>query len=300
MSSSINGRTHLAGVIGWPLDHTLSPAMHNAAYEALGLDWVYVPLPVRDETDLMRVLGAIRVLPIVGFNITMPFKQAMLSLCDEVAMLATMAGAVNTVHVVDGRFIGYNTDGRGLLESLETDAGFEPEGRDVVILGAGGAAGAALVSLMLGKAKSVTIANRNIERAEELVDRMGGRMRNTEARSIVLGAGAEEVVRSADLIINATPLGMNSGDPSPVPIEWLGPGQVVFDMVYGRGLTALVEGARSRGAKSLDGLGMLVAQGATAVDIWSDSAQVRAPRDVMRAAAEAKHLAQVSGPGDSA
>ncbi len=109
----------------------------------------------------MRFMGAARVLPFVGFNVTMPFKQAILPLCDEVAMLAKMAGAVNTVHVVDGRFIGYNTDGRGLVESLETEADFEPEGRDVVILGAGGAAGAAFVSLMLAKAKSVTVANRD-------------------------------------------------------------------------------------------------------------------------------------------
>ncbi|MDZ4064536.1 MAG: shikimate dehydrogenase, partial [Coriobacteriia bacterium] len=213
MSSQINGRTQLAGVIGWPLDHTLSPAMHNAVYEALGLDWAYIPLSVRDETDLMRVLGAVRALPFVGFNITMPFKQAMLSLCDEVAMLAKMAGAVNTVHIVDGRFIGYNTDGRGLLESLERDASFQPEGRDVVILGAGGAAGAAFVSLMLGKAKTITVLNRNVERAEELLDRMRGCVRNTDARSAALGPGAEEIVREADLVVNATPMGMNTDDP---------------------------------------------------------------------------------------
>ncbi|MDP2182427.1 MAG: shikimate dehydrogenase [Actinomycetota bacterium] len=300
MSSRINGRTRLAGVIGWPLDHTLSPAMHNAVYEVLGLDWAYIPLSVRDENDLMRVLGAVRALPFVGFNITMPFKQAMLSLCDEVAMLAKMAGAVNSVHVVDGRFIGYNTDGRGLLESLESDAGFQPEGRDVVILGAGGAAGAAFLSLMLGKAKTITVLNRNVERAEELVDRMSGHMRNTEARTGALGPGAEETVRSADLVVNATPMGMNTDDPSPLPIEWLGTGQVVMDMVYGRGSTALLDGARSRGATTLDGLGMLVAQGAIAVDIWSDSAQTRTPRDVMRSAAEKVLAERLAESGDIA
>lgn len=300
MVSRINGRTQLAGVIGWPLDHTLSPAMHNAVYEALGLDWAYIPLAVRDESDLMRVLGAVRALPFVGFNITMPFKQIMLTMCDEVAMLAKMAGAVNSVHVVDGRFIGYNTDGRGLLESLESDAGFQPEGRDVVILGAGGAAGAAFVSLMLGKAKTITVLNRNVERAEELLDRMRAHVRNAEVRSGALGPGAEEVVRAADLVINATPVGMDASDQSPVPVEWLGTGQVVMDMVYGRGGTALLDGASARGATTLDGLGMLVAQGAIAVDIWSDSAQTRTPREVMRSAAEAVLAERLAESGDVA
>jgi shikimate dehydrogenase len=282
----INGRTELAGIIGQPICHTLSPAMHNAVYEELGLDWVYVPLPVEDEADLMRFMGAARVLPFVGFNVTMPFKQAILPLCDEVAMLAKMAGAVNTVHVVDGRFIGYNTDGRGLVESLESDAGFVPEGRDVVILGAGGAAGAALVSLMLGKAASVTIANRDVPKAEELVSRMASHARETKLSAVELGADAEEHVRAADLIVNATPLGMKPDDPTPVPSDWIAAGQVVVDMVYGPVTTKLVAESRERGAKTLDGLGMLVAQGATAVDIWSGSAQVRTPRDVMRRAAE--------------
>ena len=282
----INGRTQLAGIIGQPLDHTLSPAMHNAVYEELGLDWVYVPLPLEGEEDLMRFMGAARVLPFVGFNVTMPFKQAILPLCDEVAMLAKMAGAVNTVHVVDGRFIGYNTDGRGLVESLETEANFLPEGRDVVILGAGGAAGAAFVSLMLAKAKSVTVANRDVPKAEELVSRTSSHARETELRAVELGADAEEYVRGADLVVNATPLGMKPDDSTPVPSEWIASGQVVVDMVYGLHTTAFILEARQRGAKTLDGLGMLVAQGATAVDIWSDSAQVRTPRDVMRRAAE--------------
>lgn len=260
--------------------------MHNAVYEDLGLDWVYIPLPVSNEADLMRFMGAARVLPFVGFNVTMPFKRAILPLCDEVAMLAKMAGAVNTVHVVDGRFIGYNTDGRGLIESLESDAGFSPAGQDVVILGAGGAAGAAFVSLMLAKAGTVTVANRNASRADELVAQMTSHARGTALRSVELGADAEEHVRQADLIINATALGMKAGDPSPVAAEWIGAGQVVVDMVYGHGDTALVRESRERGAKTVDGLGMLVAQGATAVDIWSESAQVRTPRDVMRQAAE--------------
>ena len=105
MSPAISGTTRLAGVVGWPLDHTLSPAMHNAAYDVLDLDWVYLPLPVSDETALIRLMSAVKVLPFVGLSVTMPYKEQMLGLCDEVAALAEMAGAVNTVHVVDGRLI---------------------------------------------------------------------------------------------------------------------------------------------------------------------------------------------------
>lgn len=258
--------------------------MHNAAYEALGLDWVYVPLPLEDETDLMRFMGAARVLPFVGFNVTMPFKQAMLTMCDEVAMLATMAGAVNTVHCVDGRFIGYNTDARGLVEALQAEVGFSSEGRDIVIIGAGGAAGAAAVGFMLGRANRITIANRSLERAEELYGRLAPHVRTTEVAVVSL-SDAEEAISSAAAVINATPVGMTPSEPSPVPTAWLRPGQVVCDMLYGPHRTQLLVDAESAGATAVSGLGMLVAQGALAVDIWSESAQTRAPRDVMHAAA---------------
>ncbi|MDA3936794.1 MAG: shikimate dehydrogenase [Actinomycetota bacterium] len=285
MTIRVNGTTRLAGIIGLPIDHTLSPAMHNAVYEHLGLNWVYVPLPIADETDLYRLLGAIRALPFVGFNVTMPYKQAMLSLCDEVAMLARMAGAVNTVHFEGGRLIGYNTDGRGLLESLTLETGFDLLGKDVVIVGAGGAAGAAFVAFMLGKARRITVVNRKLVRADELVSRMRSHLRITEAATVETES-AEAVIASASLIVNATPLGMRDGDVSPIPAEWLNSEQVVVDMIYRPSKTALEIAAEQAGAKAINGLGMLVSQGALAVDIWSESAQIRTPRDVMRAAAE--------------
>jgi shikimate dehydrogenase len=215
MSPRITGRTRLAGIIGWPVAQSLSPVMHNAAYRAVDFDCVYVPLPVADETDLIRVVGAIRVLPFVGFNVTMPYKQVMLDLCDEVAMLAQMAGAVNTVHCVDGRLIGYNTDGRGLVDALRAEVGFEPAGSTVALVGSGGAAGAALVSLVLGKASLVTIVNRTLENAEALAERIRPHARGTTIEVVALDEGADEVVRGADLVVNATPLGMQPGEESP-------------------------------------------------------------------------------------
>lgn len=297
MTVRISGRTKLAGIVGSPLDHTLSPAMHNAAYDAMGLDWVYVPLQVDEEADIFRFIGALKALPFVGVNVTMPYKRAALQLCDEVAMFAQMAGAVNTIHVSDGRLIGYNTDGRGLLESLETEAGFKPEGKHVVVYGAGGAAGAATVALVLAKAASVAVVNRTRERAEQLVERVLTSARSTEVVGVCTDEDcAEKAVRRADLVVNATSLGMAAADPAPFPVEWLRTDAVVSDMVYRHGSTALVEGARAAGAKAVDGLGMLVAQGATAIDIWGEGMTVRAPRDVMRAAAEAS-LAEGTGVG---
>ncbi|MBN2405886.1 MAG: shikimate dehydrogenase [Coriobacteriia bacterium] len=276
----------MAGVIGWPVEHSLSPSMHNAAYENLGLNWTYLPLATPDQGSLMRVVSALRALSFVGFNVTMPYKALMLELCDEVAMFAQMAGAVNTVHCVDGRLIGYNTDGRGLLESLAEETGFTPEGRRVVVLGTGGAAGAAMVAFVLGKAAHLTIAGRDLDKADKMLARVEGYLRGMQVASVTLGPDAEEAVRSADLIVNATSLGMAPDDPTPVPAEWLSASQVVCDMTYACADTALRAAARTAGAKAMGGLGMLVAQGALAIDIWMESAQTRAPRDIMRAAAE--------------
>jgi len=293
---NIDGRTRLAGVIGWPLEHSLSPVMHNAAYAEMDLNWVYLPLPVADQQRLVAVVDAIRVLPFVGFSVTMPHKRAMLELCDEVAMFAQLAGSVNTVHCVDGHLVGYNTDGRGMLEALRLEADWSPEGARVAVIGAGGGAGAAVVACAVGRAAHVTVVNRDVSRARTVVERAAQSLRATEVAAVETGSMAREYVEHADLIVNATPVGMTPGDPSPVPEEWLRAGQVVFDMVYQRRSTALLEAARSAGATALSGLGMLVSQGALAIDIWAERAQDPAPRDVMRAAAQAA-LAQATEGG---
>jgi shikimate dehydrogenase len=282
----IDGRTRLAGLIGWPIEHTLSPAMHNAAFETMGLNWAYVPLPVREGQDLVRVVAALRAVPFVGFNVTMPYKRVMLNVCDEVATAARLAASVNTVHVVDGRLIGYNTDGRGLMESLKSEADFVAAGRRVVILGSGGAAGAALVGMALERAAHVVLAGRNGDAAEALVENLSGRMPETVAEAAELAGSRREGVEAADLVVNATPLGMSEGDELPIPGEWLHEGQIVADMVYRPAVTPLLQAAAARGARPVGGLGMLVAQGAIAIEIWNQGVQNPAPRDVMRAAAE--------------
>jgi len=283
----IDGCTKIAGVMGWPLSHTLSPAMHNAAYEAMGLDWVYVPLPVRNASAVQRVADGLRELPCVGFNVTMPYKRVMLEICDEVAAQARLAGAVNTVHIRDGVLMGYNTDGRGLLASLEEEAGFRPEGRRITMIGSGGAAGAVLAALVLDHAAHITVISRDPEHAESIVARMAVHSRDTEF--VALGA-ADDVARyveQADVVVNATPLGMRPTDELPVRQEWLHPGQIVSDMVYRPVVTPLLVAAEAAGATPVGGLGMLVAQGAMALELWNSDSAISAPRDVMRAAAEA-------------
>jgi shikimate dehydrogenase len=297
----INGRTRIAGLVGWPIDRSLSPAMHNAAYEELGLNWVYLPFPAPDTGALLAITDAARRIPCVGFNVTMPHKQAMLDLCDEVATLARMAGAVNTVHCVEGRLIGYNTDGRGLLESLAADLDFDPAGASVAIIGAGGGAGAAATAFILGKAARLTIVNRNVLHAETVLARVEHALRDMEVAACALDDGAAEAVRSADIVVNATPVGMREGDPSPIPAEWLRSGQVVYDMVYHRPSTRFVEDAQAAGARGATGLGMLVCQGALAIDIWAggERAQRETPRDVMRAAAVAVLEAEGAEAGET-
>jgi shikimate dehydrogenase len=291
--TTIKGTTRLAAVIGNPLTHTLSPAMHNAAYEELGLDWAYVPIQVQDETGLRRLLAAAPALSFVGFNITMPYKQAVLDLCDQVAAAASMAGAVNTIHCTDNGLVGYNTDGRGLLESLDSEAGLNVSGTEVVLLGSGGAAGAAFVAFILARAAKVTVVSRNQASAAALVDRMAAHLGCVEARACSFD-DAPAAIASASLVVNATPLGMAPDDPSPIAAGLVGPGQVVYDLVYGRiAPTALVRESSAAGALALDGLGMLVAQGAIAIDIWDATSQRRAPRQTMRRAAEQELASRV-------
>jgi len=294
VKTEISGATQLAGVIGWPLGHTLSPAMHNAAYEALGLDWVYLPLPVRDQIDMARVVAAARALPFVGFNVTMPYKRVMLELCDEVAAQARLAGAVNTVHVRDGGLMGYNTDGRGLLESLRDEAGFTPEGKRIALIGSGGAAAVVLAALVLERASHVTVISRDPSHAEDLVSRIRVHSRDTELVAMASGPENAPYIEAADVVVNATPLGMRPGDDLPVRSDWLRRGQIVSDMVYRPITTPLLEAAAAVGAVPIAGIGMLVAQGAIGIEIWKADSSMPAPRSVMRAACEAALAAQGS------
>lgn len=274
-------RTTYVGLVGWPVEHSRSPHMHNAAFAHLGLDWEYLPLPVA-PADVCDAVAGIRALRFAGVNVTVPHKQAVMPALDEIRNEAGAIGAVNTIVNRDGRLVGHNTDAAGFLRALR-EASFAPTECRAVVLGAGGAARAVVYALCLEDAQ-VTIANRTVERASALAQRSGEYF---DAEPAVLPLAATEdlagAVTAADLLVNATSVGMSpdvNADPLPVEIT-LPPTITVYDLVYSPRNTKLLQRARAAGATAVDGLGMLLHQGAVAFELWTGR---DAPVDVMRTA----------------
>ncbi|WP_419920519.1 shikimate dehydrogenase [Candidatus Poriferisodalis sp.] len=270
-----SGRTKVAGVIGDPVQHSLSPALHNAAFEHLGLDWVYTAfgVPAGQGAD---AVAAMRVLGIEGLSVTMPHKDDVAAACDELSLAAALLGAVNCVRRDGGRLIGENTDGAGFVNSLQAQAGMSPAGLDALVLGAGGAGRAVIAALAAGGA-SVTVANRSPAAAERAAaigtSAAGG------GGAVVVGTAA--AAGSADLVVNATSLGMSAGDPLPLEASLLTEGQVVVDLIYQPERTPLLEAAAAAGATTLNGVGMLLFQAAEQFRMWTGH---EAPVDVMASA----------------
>jgi shikimate dehydrogenase len=268
--------TRVAAVIGDPVRHSLSPRLHNAAYRALGLDWVLVAFEI-PSGDAPAAIDAARTLGLIGYAVTMPHKTAIAALCDELSPEATALRSVNTVTVLpDGKIAGDSTDGPGFLRSL-AEAGIDPAGRSVLVLGAGGAARAVAHSLG-GAGAHVTIAARNPAAAADAAALARG--------TAIAWADRGERAASADIVVNATPLGMAkpSGEVAAdvvVDADALGPEHVVVDLVYHPLETPLLRSARECGARAVSGLGMLVHQAALQVEGWTGQP---APLDAMRAA----------------
>jgi shikimate dehydrogenase len=269
----LSGQTRLAGVIGAPVRHSLSPAMHNAAFEALGFDWAYLAFEVAPGRARDAVVG-MRALGIEGLSVTMPHKTDVAFAVEGCTTAASRLQAVNTVRrVADGRLEGHNTDGDGFLASLR-DAGVDPAGRRVVLLGAGGAGRALALALGRAGAAEVAVVNRSPHPAATAAGLAGPAGR--------VGTAAD--VATADLVVNATPIGMGDGAGAlPLDPALLHRDQVVADIVMYPLETALLRAARAAGATAVDGLGMLVHQAALAFTLWTGAT---APVAVMRAAAE--------------
>lgn len=279
---AITGTTRLTGVIGWPVEHSLSPMMHNAAFAALSLDFVYVPLPVKpDFVD--QALQGLAALNFVGANVTVPHKQAVMRYMDELSDAARLTGAVNTIHIHNGKFYGYNTDAIGFLNSLK-EANCNPKGLRVAVLGAGGAARAVVYALARGHAHSVIVLNRTAQRAAFLVDDLDDLFPNSSLSFEALTDQALAALDGAvDLVVNTTSVGMYPRvDACPWPAGVPIPRNVTFcDLVYNPLETVFLRRARAAGAAVIDGLGMLVHQGAFAFEKWTGR---QAPLDVMRQA----------------
>ena len=273
-----SGSTRVAAVIGDPIVHSLSPAIFNAAFAAADLDWVFVAYRV-SPGDAERALDGVRAMGIGGLSVTMPHKDATFALVDEVSPAAQALGAVNCVVNRDGSLVGHNTDGDGLLAALAAD-GVAVAGERVVVLGAGGAARSVIAALGRAGAE-IAVVNRSADKAEAAAA-LGG------ARCAV---GGLDDLEKASIVVNATSVGMG-GAGLVVPAELLGPSQIVVDLVYHPIDTPLLVAARARGARTVDGVGMLVHQAALAFTLWTG---VAAPVDAMHAAARAALAAR--GPG---
>lgn len=285
MAAGINGLTKVCGVFGNPIEHSLSPAMHNAAFAAAGLNYIYVPFQVA-RVDLPDAIKAIRALDMAGVNITIPHKETVLAYLDEISLEAGFIGAVNTVVNRQGRLYGDNTDGRGFIKALSEEVDFNPAEKTALILGAGGAARAVAVQLALGGAAKLVLANRSRARAEELARLVTGKT-GTAADILdwpALGSQpTDSIIPSADLVVQATPMGMypHTSETAPFPFEQLKQGVVVCDLVYNPVRTKFLKKAAQCGAVVVDGLGMLLNQGVLAFELWTG---ITPPIKVMREA----------------
>ncbi len=265
---AVSGKTKITGLFGYPVEHTLSPMMHNSAFEALNLDIHYIPFSVSPES-LSAAVGAIKALNMLGVNITVPHKEKVIPLLDRVDKEAVFIGAVNTIVNKEGILTGYNTDGRGFMSSLK-ETGLSVDGKEVAIIGAGGASRA--ISYYLSeKASKLSLYDIEKPKAEKLVNDL------KKIRENIFLIDDAKNTASADVIINATPLGLKPGDPSPVNPEFFTPEMLVCDLVYKD--TNFLREAKINGAKTLDGSGMLLWQGVLAFELWTG---VKPPVDIMR------------------
>jgi len=266
----LTGHTRIVGVIGDPVAHSRSPQMHNAAFAKAGLDYVYVPFHVRPD-DLAAAIAGFKAINVVGINVTLPHKQAVIPFLTSISREAELIGAVNTLTFVDGNIHGDNTDAPGVLQALDEDGNTSgtPVGEKVVVLGAGGAARAVVVALALRGVAAITIANRTVEKAVSLATEMD---QKTGVSMQGMGLTDERLplsVRESKLLVNTATISMDVTHPLLISADWLQPNTIVYDIVYTPPVTPLMQAATERGCQTLGGIGMLVHQGAIAFEKWT-------------------------------
>jgi shikimate dehydrogenase len=260
---NISGKTKVVGLFGYPVEHSLSPVMHNAAFSQLGLDYCYVTFLVKPDC-LREAVEAIRALDLKGVNVTIPHKEKVIPFLDAVSEEASFIGAVNTIRNDGGKLTGYNTDGRGFMRSL-SEAGIDVSGKRVLVVGAGGAA-RAIGYYLCAAASEVCLYDAVTEKAEQLalhLDSLKGNARVIDNATFKKG----QFFSGLDIIINATPLGLKPDDPLPFDISLLNKSHTVCGLIYHE--TPLLRKASEHGCRTLDGLGMLLWQGIFAFELWT-------------------------------
>jgi shikimate dehydrogenase len=268
-AAAVTGGTKIVGVFGYPVEHSLSPAMHNAAFAALHLPYIYVPFCVA-PSELGNAIGSLKSLGIIGVNLTIPHKEAVLPYLDEITLEAREVGAVNTVHCTGNHLVGDNTDGYGFYAPL-ADAGCNVSGRSVVILGAGGAARSVAFRLAREGAR-VAIVNRTKDRAMRLAAAIANA--GYDAVEVIEWGGTKALysaISECEILVQTTRIGMHpqTNEMPEIPVEALDSRHLVYDLVYNPVETALLREARKRGCRTITGEHMLVHQGAAAFHRWT-------------------------------
>jgi shikimate dehydrogenase len=265
----ISGKTKICALIGDPVEHSMSPAIHNVAFREMGLDYVYVTFRVKVE-DVPAAIEGMKALDIRGLSVTMPHKVAVPKLLDKLDPLAEKIGAINTIVNDDGVLTGYNTDATGFLQAM-LERGFEPKEKNIVVLGAGGASRA--VSFVLAdRGANLTILNRleEFDWAVELARRLSQAFGKSVEALELNRDNLTKAIGKADILVNATSVGMDPNiNETPVPAELLKPGMVVYDIIYNPIKTKLLKEAESVGAEIISGVDMLVWQGVMAFEKWT-------------------------------
>ena len=267
MADAPNYKAELIGVFGHPVSENPTVVMHEAAFAELGLNWRYLTIEVYPQ-DLEAAMKGLRAFNMRGINLTIPHKVAVLPYLDEVKPAAALMGAVNTVVRVGARLIGENTDGKGFMTALTGDAKVDPRGKSVVVLGAGGAARSITVELALAGAERLTVVNRSPGRGRELVDLLNSK--TPVKAEFAPWSGSYAIPAGTDILVNATSIGLfpNVDEKPDIEYESIAPGMVVCDVIH-TPMTPFLAEAQGRGAQIVDGLGMLVYQGAIGFKLWT-------------------------------
>lgn len=268
----ITGSTRLTGLFGYPVSHTISPKMHNAGFEYLGLDIIYLPFSIYPK-DLEDAIKGLITLGFIGINVTIPYKQDVMQYLDIITPSAKMIGAVNTILVKGKKLIGYNTDGIGFVKSLEKVYHYQLRGKTMFLLGAGGAGRAVAIQSALNGLKCVFIADKIANSAKNLARFVP----KCEAIYVKIGKEMRDAIHESDIIVNATPCGLRPDDPISIPSEWIPRERLVYDLIYNPQKTKLLK--EVKGCRAVNGLGMLLYQGASSFEIWTGK---KAPVSVMR------------------
>jgi len=268
-SQKIEGTTRITGLLGNPVKHSISPIIHNHAFNSLNLDYCYIPLGC-DVSELGALIGSLRALNFAGANVTIPYKSEIIQYCDEVSELSQITGTVNTLYYKDETLCGTTTDGEGFLRALAED-NFDPAGKRIVILGNGGTARTLAIILAYKKIPSLlTILGRNTEKVDRLVEEVKDKTRFATNGSTINSEFGEKILREADLVINCTPVGMSPNtNLSPIILETMQANTYYFDAIYNPVQTLFLKNAESVGASFQNGLQMLLFQGLESFTHWT-------------------------------